>query len=77
MSLQQVCLHIEVGCLGVRLIKEVNEAFLSKWLWRIESEGGALWKALLIEKYIIGNRGWDLNPTPRRASGCGGPLALV
>lgn len=65
---EQVCLHISASGLGVRPIK-VNVTFLSKWLWRLGNEGEFPWKTILIPKYRVGNLGWEVNPSPRRASG--------
>lgn len=54
--------------LGVRPIKDVNTALLSKWLWRLGTDDESLWKVILTCKYRLGDFGRDVNPALRRAS---------
>lgn len=68
-SWKQVCLPTCDGGLGIWTIKEVNDALLSKWLWRLGTEGDFLWKMILIHKYSVRNLKWEINHLPHRASG--------
>lgn len=56
----KVCKHKEVGgILGIRRIKEINRALLTKWLWRFENEENSLWRKIITDKYGAINK-WDL-----------------
>lgn len=43
----------EIGGLGIRVLKEMNEALSLKWWWRFGTEKEALWRRLLNSKYHI------------------------
>jgi len=46
-----VCRSKEVGGLGVRRIREFNNALLGKWCWRLLVEKGSLWCRVLSTRY--------------------------
>lgn len=48
----------ENGGLGVRGIKEMNDALLLKWWWRFGSEKGALWRKIICAKYKMNSNLW-------------------
>jgi len=41
----------EHGSLGVRQLKEFNEALLGKWCWRFLVDRGGLWYRVLVARY--------------------------
>ncbi|GAU49942.1 hypothetical protein TSUD_408370 [Trifolium subterraneum] len=47
----QICLPKESGGLGVKNLELFNLALLSKWKWRLLSEGDAIWADLLRFRY--------------------------
>jgi len=46
-----VCLNKELGGLGVRQLKEFNQALLGKWCWRMLVDRSGLWYRVLIACY--------------------------
>ena len=49
----------EDGGMGIRLIRSMNEALTTKWLWRFASEDEVLWKKVIVcKKYDSGRLGW-------------------
>ena len=50
-SWEKVCESGDAGGLGVINIKLFNVALLGKWIWRIGSSKGGLWKKVLESKY--------------------------
>ncbi|KAL8458477.1 hypothetical protein ACS0TY_036118 [Phlomoides rotata] len=62
-----VCKKKECGGLGVKDLKLFNKTLLSKWVWRLVSEGRSegLWRSILISKYgvdwIASREGWVRN----------------
>lgn len=57
LSWDQICLPKEWGGLGIRRIKIMNQALLSKWLWRFTEDDGSLWQRVIGEKYGRGSWG--------------------
>jgi len=51
---EKVCESREGGELGVVNIKFFNLALLDKWIWRLGSNEGGMWKEVLVSKY----EGW-------------------
>lgn len=51
---EQVCLSKEWGGLGIIRIREMNNALLTKWIWRL---GNELWRKIIIGKYGIDKMG--------------------
>lgn len=49
----QVCLLKENGSLGIINIFTQNEALLTKWIWKLESEGMGYWAVTLCALYGI------------------------
>ena len=47
----KVCKPMQVGGLGIRLLRSFNTALLGKWLWRYGLETDALWKRVIEAKY--------------------------
>lgn len=56
------------GGLGIKSLKKMNQALLSKWLWRFAKEDDVLWRNLIAEKYRIDGVEW-LSKTPNGSFG--------
>ena len=50
----------EGGGLGVHPLKQVNNALLGKWLWRVGEDSSSMWKSIMEAKYGVAGNGWDL-----------------
>lgn len=50
-SWEKICLHKNLGGLGVPDIKKKNVSLLAKWWHRFSTESNALWKRVIVEKY--------------------------
>lgn len=46
--------------MGLRRLGDMNAVLICKWLWRLGSDEGWLWKQVVIEKYGIQDM-WNLN----------------
>ena len=60
---ERLCQPKEVGGVGIKSLERMNDAFLSKILWRLNTNPTSLWVQVLLGKY---GREWDL---------CGQPAA--
>lgn len=61
-SWEVVCRPTSMGSLDVRDLRVVNSSLLTKWRWRLLSNGHELWKEILAAFYgvkIVGNVGLD------------------
>lgn len=47
----KTCSPLDQGGLGIKALREVNKAFLAKWLWRYGQEPKALWRRVIVAKY--------------------------
>ncbi|XP_026448108.1 uncharacterized protein LOC113348517 [Papaver somniferum] len=56
------------GGLGNKILKKMNQALLSKWLWRFAKEDDVLWRNIIAEKYGIDGVEW-LSKTPNGSFG--------
>ena len=50
-SWKKVCKPREFGELGIIDLKNFNLALLGKWIWRLGSDKGGLWKEIIVSKY--------------------------
>jgi len=50
-SCKKVCEPREVGGLGIIDLRTFNLALLGKWIWRLGSNKGGLWKEVIVSKY--------------------------
>jgi len=66
-SWKKVCEPRDIGGLGIIDLRTFNLAFLGKWIWRLGSENGGLWKKILDSKYG-GWRSLREEGTSRRSS---------
>ena len=48
----------ESGGLETRSLRIMNEALLTKWLWRFAIKDDALWRKLIVSKYGVDSFGW-------------------
>ena len=46
-----MCLNKEFGGLGVRQLKEFNQALLGKWCWRMLFDRSGFWYRILVTRY--------------------------
>jgi len=53
-SWKKVCEAREDADLGIIYLRTFNLALLSKWVWRLGSDKGGLWKKIIVSKY----EGW-------------------
>lgn len=60
-SWDKIKLNKEEGGLGVKGIKEMNEALLLKWWWRFGTEKNALWRKVICAKYEMCPNSWIPN----------------
>lgn len=56
----QVTKPIELGGLGIKSARDMNEAFMAKLGWRLLIEGDNLWAKVLISKYARHRTGKDM-----------------
>ncbi|XXG59153.1 hypothetical protein AAC387_Pa04g1283 [Persea americana] len=54
-----VCSPKDSGGLGLRPLRNMNQALLGKWLWRLGEDSYGLWRSILIAKYRVRRNGWD------------------
>ncbi|XP_068486473.1 uncharacterized mitochondrial protein AtMg00310-like [Phaseolus vulgaris] len=47
----KVCKPKEAGGLGIINVRQFNLALMGKWIWRLKTEAGGLWKEVLESKY--------------------------
>ncbi|KAL5700050.1 hypothetical protein ACHQM5_025549 [Ranunculus cassubicifolius] len=55
---ERLSLPKELGGLGCKRLKAMNEALLGKWLWRFGEERDHLWRMVIAEKYGEEEGGW-------------------
>ena len=48
MAWDKIC---KSSCLGIINIRQFNLALLGKWIWRLKTETGGLWRDVLDSKY--------------------------
>ncbi|XP_026378390.1 uncharacterized protein LOC113272807 [Papaver somniferum] len=48
-----LCIRKNLGGLGIKSLKKMNKALLSKWTWRFAVEDGILWKAIVSENMVV------------------------
>ena len=46
-----MCAACEDGGLGIIDLRTFNLALLGKWVWRLGSDKGGLWKEIIVSKY--------------------------
>lgn len=56
----------QAGGLGVRGIKEMNDALLLKWWWRFGTEKESLWRKVICAKYNMDLNSWLPNMETNR-----------
>ncbi|KAG9440626.1 hypothetical protein H6P81_020791 [Aristolochia fimbriata] len=55
---KRVCRPKELGGMGLKRIKHMNEVMLSKWCWRFATEKEALWRHVIEKKYGKNSPDW-------------------
>lgn len=50
-SWKKICVPKSEGGLGIRNLKTMNDALLTKWLWRYGEEKSSLWRKIIYEKF--------------------------
>lgn len=53
-----ICNPIEKWGLGIRSVRSLNRALLTKWLWRFGFDRDSLWQELIASKYEEEQNGW-------------------
>ncbi|XP_068466658.1 uncharacterized protein [Phaseolus vulgaris] len=48
---EKVCNSKEKGGLDIKDIRRFNDALLGKWIWRLQSAEGGMWKEIIKSKY--------------------------
>ena len=49
------------GGLGIKSSRQMNQALLGKWLWRLGDMAEGLWRHVVMEKYGNQGGGWEVN----------------
>ncbi|KAL5711436.1 hypothetical protein ACHQM5_021892 [Ranunculus cassubicifolius] len=70
LSWEKLCIPMKQGGLGIKRLREVNRALLSKWLWNFGKGERSLWKRLVADKYGVENGKWFTKKC-NKAHGCG------
>lgn len=65
---ESICKPKEEGGLGIRPLKQMNQALWRKWLWRIGEESDGLWRQVLEMKYGLSRNGWDIQDATKLVS---------
>ena len=60
----EICRPKEDGGLGILLLRVMNEALKTKWLWRYAKEEDALWKKVIVFKYGTNTFCWWSKRSP-------------
>ena len=68
MDRDSICKSKEEGGLGIRRLRQRNQALLGKWLWSIGGGTDGLWRQVLEKKYGLPRNGWDLLDLPNKSS---------
>lgn len=55
------------GGLGIRQLKERNQALMGKWLWCFCVERHSLWQSIIASRYGVAANGWDCRLTFTRS----------
>ena len=55
------------GGLGIRPLKQMNQALLDNWLWRIGDGSEGLWRQVLERKYNLLRHGRDVQEAPKNS----------
>lgn len=63
---ETMCRPKEQGGVGLKSLRSVNDAFLSKILWRLHTHPSNLWAQVLLGKY---GRGWNMLEQPLAKGG--------
>ena len=63
-----VCSPKDSSGLGIRPLRNMNQALLGKWLWRLGKDSDGLWRSILIDKYKVRRNGWDISPPSQMCS---------
>ncbi|KAJ0853618.1 putative RNA-directed DNA polymerase [Helianthus annuus] len=58
------------GGLGIKRLKEINEALLFKWVWRYRADKDSLWRRVVNACHKNSNR-WDVLPVNKNKNGVG------
>lgn len=45
-----ICTPKKEGGFGLRPLREMNNALLGKWLWRIDKDSDSLWNSVILAK---------------------------
>lgn len=46
--------------MGIRPLKQMNQALSGKWLWRLGEEQDSPWCQVVVSKYEVTRFGWDI-----------------
>lgn len=60
-SWSHICQPHDKGGLGIRLLKSMNKALLSRWMWRFALERNACWRVVVAAMYGVREADWCSN----------------
>lgn len=67
-ALHSLCTPKEVGGLGFKSMRDMNETFITKLTWQISTKKNTLWIKVLHDRYLKGLEFLNATQQPKRCS---------